>query len=52
MRFFAKDRTTPIRYLDFLPQLPDCLTAALYEYRLLQRDLKTLVKLMDDPIFE
>ena len=44
--------TQPKRYLEFLPDLPDCLTAALYDYWLLAGMLKTLIALMDRPVQE
>ena len=46
-----KTRNKPIRCLQFLPELPDCFTAALYDYWLLQRDIKSLIEVMDAPLY-
>jgi len=43
-------RRESIRYLDFLPQLPECLTTAMYDYRLLKREWKSIIEILDEPI--
>ena len=40
----------PKRYLQFISDLPDCFTAALYDYYLPMGVLKTLIEVMDAPI--
>lgn len=37
------------RYIKFLRYLPSCFTAALYDYYLLQRDLRSLIEIMNEP---
>ena len=40
----------PLRYLEFVPELPHCFVAALYDYSLTKRTIKRLAALMDEPI--
>jgi len=38
------------RYLNLLSQLPGCLTAAMYDYRTMKSEWKSIIKMLDKPV--
>ena len=51
IRRLKSKSSNPIRHLRFLPDLPQCLTAAVYGYHLPVKVLDGLVKIMDEPLY-